>query len=727
MQKPPAITRRKFIDLSVQGTAALSLSPALLMQSCSNSPNPITTFGACYHDCPDACSWKVSVQDGKVTKFGPNPLNRFTGDSLCSKMDQFPDDVTFHPDRILTPLKRTGPKGAGQFEAVSWEQAIKEITDQLKQVTDQYGGEAILPYCYAGTEGLVQRNTMGRRFFSSLQSSRLDGTICGNTADAGIYRGKGTGTGMLPEDIVQSKYIILWGTNTKHSNQHLWQLIQQARKQGAKLVVIDTFRSATSEEADWHLQPMPGTDVLLALAMIQVILEEKLEDADYIANYTLGIEKLRAHVQAYSPESVTEKIGIPPEDIRRLARDYAAGTPSVIRLLIGMEHQANGGNAFWAVSLLPSLTGAWRKQGGGLLHMTYELYSDALNWESIYLTDDSHTTRSINMVEIGKRLNDPNLDPRLHALFVYNSNPAVIAPNQNEVIRGLKRAGLFTVVLEHFVTDTARYADYILPATTQLEHWDLLNSWGSTYLNINQPAIAPQGEAKPNNEIFRLLADGMGYTDDFFKETDLEILKKTLDSTHSFMKGITFESLMKTGTARLNLPEPWVPHAEGNFNYQTEHTVSPLEDRGKCQLYFENSATPLPTYTPFDHGSNKDKYPLRLLAIKSKKGFLNTSHANVSRLRKEAGTFAVEIHEADASARGIKAGDEVRVYNQYGEITLGATISDRIRPGVVSIPQGYWPSLLKGGSSANALTTDVLADMGGGGAFFESIVEVRRM
>jgi len=719
MKKTNPITRRKFIDLSAQGTAMAGLAPTLmplLNTACIGSAEAKTIFGGCYHDCPDSCSWKMEVKESQIVAFGPNAANTYTGDQLCIKMEDFPNDVTFHPDRILTPLKRIGKKGSGEYERISWDQALKEISEKLNAVIDEHGTQAVLPYAYAGTEGLVQRSCIGDRFFARMGASKLDGTICGDTAWTGVKDATGYTVGMLPEDIVHSRMIILWGTNTKYANSHLWNLVLKARKKGAKLVVIDPFRSATAEEADWHVQPMPGTDTALALSMIQVILEEKLEDQDYIDHYTLGINQLREHVQNYSPDKISNLVGLAAENIRQLAREYASASPSVIRILIGMEHQANGASAYRAVAMLPAVTGAWRKLGGGLLHMTFPLFGEALNWSSVALGKQlwAENSRSINMVEIGKQLNNPDLNPGIHALFVYNSNPAVIAPNQNEVIRGLKREDLFTVVLEHFMTDTARYADYILPATTQLEHWDLMESWGSVYLNLNQPAIQPLGESRSNNDIFRLLAGAMEYQDEYFQETDLEIIKKTLASDHPYLQGISFESLMKTGFARLNLQEPWLPHQEGKF----------ATESGKCMFYNEGISPALPDYKTYDHGIHRNKFPLRLLTIKSTGSFLNTSHANVKRLRKVAGVPLLAMHVQDAGDRGINDGDLVKVFNQYGELKIQVRISEKVRQGVVSIPQGYWPSLITGYSSANALTTDALSDRGGGGAFQESIVEV---
>ena len=714
------ISRRKFVNLGTQGAAVLGLSstflPLVTTTGCTSN-KPVISHGACYHDCPDTCSWTVTTDRDKIAKFEASKSNPFTAGKLCSKMDDFPNNVTFHPDRILTPMKRVGKKGEGKFEPITWDKAIGEVAEKLKKVIDEKGEEAVLPYSFAGTEGLIQKGALPDRFFAHMGATKLDRTICGDAAVTGVMCTNGQSTGILPEDIVHSRYIILWGTNPVVSNQHLWPLVLEARKNGARIVAIDPFQSQTAIQADWHIQPIPGTDTVLALGMIHVILSENLQDQDYIDRYTQGIQELTRHVETYTPETVAQITGLEQSAIIDLAREYAQASPSVIRILIGMEHQANGASAFRAVSMLPAITGAWKNQGGGLCHMTYELFGQALNWERIELakTLEKSDTRTVNMVQIGKALTDESMNPGIHALVIYNSNPAVIAPNQNLVIRGLEREDLFTVVLEHFITDTARYADYVFPATTQLEHWDLMDSWGQTYLNLNQPAIAPVGEAKSNAEFFRLLSRKMGFTEDYLFESDLDIIKETLKSDHDYLNGITFESLQKTGWAELNIPKPWIPHAEGNFG-----TAS-----GKCEFYNASIDPPLPEYNPVIYSEEElSNYPLKLLTIKSTKNFLNSSHANVDQLRKNEGLPFLDIHQSNADERGIADGDEVNVYNQNGRVLITVRISKKVRKGVVCMPQGFWSSLMKGNSSANALTHELLTDMGNGAALQETRVDV---
>ncbi|HEY7160336.1 MAG TPA: molybdopterin-dependent oxidoreductase, partial [Acidobacteriota bacterium] len=522
--KNEKFSRRKFINIGI----GIGVSQALGNSVFASTP-ATTVHGACYHDCPDTCSWTVTAVGETITKFEANKSNPFTAGKLCSKMDNFPNDVTFHPDRILKPLKRIGPKGKGEFKTVTWNEAINEISVKLKSIISEKGGEAVLPYSFAGTEGLIQKDLMSARFFERIGATRLERNICGDAAVAGVMVTNGDTTGVLPEDIVHSRYIILWGTNPVVSNQHLWPFILKARQNGAKVVVIDSFQSQSAALADQHIQPMPGTDVVLALAMINVILAEKIQDQNYIDQYTTGIEELKTYVNKFDPDSAARITGVDKTIIVNLATEYAKANPSLIRVLIGLEKHASGANAYRAIAMLPAITGAWKYLGGGLMHFTYELFGKALNWERLTLADKiaKSKTRSVNMIQIGRALNH-STNPAIHALFVYNSNPAVIAPDQNQVIKGLKREDLFTVVLEHFVTDTARYADYVLPATTQLEHWDLMESWGQNYINLNQPVISARGESKPNTEIFRTLAKAMDFKEPYFSESDLDIIKQTL-------------------------------------------------------------------------------------------------------------------------------------------------------------------------------------------------------
>ena len=712
------------MNLGAKGYAGAHLAQGVpfAMLGLNNSAKE-TYHGVCYHDCPDSCSWTVSVKDERVVEFGANKLNPFTGEHLCQKMERFPEDVTFHPDRLMTPMKRVGKKGEGKFEPISWPQALDEVSTKLKGILKENGGESVLPFGYMGTQGLIQKGAMSKRFFKKIGACNLAETICGASAVTGVFITNGQSIGVLPEDIEHSRYIILWGTNTKHSNVHLWPYVMKAREKGAKLIVVDPFESATAKEADWHVQPTPGTDVALALGMMHIIVKEGLSDADYIKDHTLGFDELKEHIATYDPKTVSRICGIDEAELVRFAKEYATAKPSLIRLLVGMEHNLNGGDAFRAVAMLPSITGAWREHGGGLMHLTFELGGQALNFERLDLHKSipGKEARTINMVQLGKVLNNENLNPEIKALFVFNANPVVTIPNQNLIRKGMERDNLLTVVVEHFITDTAKYADYIFPATSQLEHWDVADSWGQAYVNLNHPAIKPLGKCKPNSEFFRLLAAKMGFDDPYFKETDLEIAKSLFETEHPYMKGITFEYLKENGWARFNLPEPWLPHVNGNFG-----TAS-----GKCEFYsaaLEKAGKSMPQYNEPPYSEEEEReYPLKLLAIKSTKWFHNSSHANVKRLIGAEGNIELKISEFDAKARNINNGDQVKAYNKNGAVVLSAKIGKRTRKGVAFMPHGFWPSLIEGGSSVNALTNDWLEEIGGGAALNDTRIQIVKL
>lgn len=716
-KKKEKITRRKFVNQAAKGYASVQLATVLPVSLPDTVDDGTTYHGVCYHDCPDSCSWKVTVQDDKVISFGADKENPFTAGKLCGKMETFPRDITYHPDRLLTPLKRVGKKGEGKFEPINWDQAISELGDQLKDVISRHGSESVLSHGYMGTQSLVQKSAMSSRFFARMEASEIAHTICGGAVVPAIFEVNGTSMGVLPEDMQHSRYIILWGTNTKHSNMHQWPYALKAREAGARIIVVDPFVSATAEEADWHIQPLPGTDVALALGMMHVIIKENMVDQEYIDQYTSGFKDLKEHVKSYDPTSVSQICGLPENDIIKLAHEYATTEPSLIRIMVGMEHNYNGGDGTRAVAILPALTGAWRKLGGGLMHLTFEMAGHALNWERLEYHKQMPTQpkRSLNMVQIGQILNNRELNPAIQAIFIFNSNPMVTTPNANLTKRGLEREDLLTVVLEHFMTETAKYADYIFPATTQLEHWDIADSWGQVYVNINQPAISPRGEARPNSEFFRLLAKEMDYTEECFQESDKDMVKSAFDSDHPYLEGIDFEYMQNHGWARYKIPEPYLPHAKGNFA-----TTS-----GKCEFISQQNG--LPSYKEVVYSEEeKNNFPLQLLTVKKTKGFHNSSHANVRHLRQKEGRPWLDIHPSDAKARNISSGDEVIVYNQRGKVFLEAKVRESIRPGVVCMPHGYWPSLIKGGQASNHLTDDRLTDIGGGAALQDCRVEVEK-
>ncbi len=687
-------------------------------------PTPVSTQavipGACPHDCPDRCSWLVTVEDDRALKLVGDPAQPFTQGVLCAKVSRYLERV-YSPDRVLYPLKRVGAKGDPEatFVRVSWDEALDEITARFKQIIADVGPTAILPYSYMGNHGVLQSASLDRRFFARLGATQLVRNICSDAGGQGILATMGTTSAMVPEDIVHSRLIVLWGTNTVVTNLHLWPFIQKARQAGGQVVVIDPLKTRTAAVADWHLRPLPGTDAALALGMMHVIVEEERYDDDYVAQYTHGFERLCERLVDYAPDRVAQLTGLEAEDIIRLARLYTTTRPAVIRPLVGMEHHAQGAMMFRTIACLPALIGAWRERGGGLLDYTALLHYRAFNIsaaEMRHLQDRS--IRKVNMVQLGQALTDPAMDPPIRALVVYNSNPAAIAPNQNRVLQGLRRTDLFTVVHEQFMTDTARYADYVLPATTQVEHLDLLWSWGHTYITLNRPAISSQGEAVPNTEFFRRLASRMGFDEPELHESDEAIVRSVLSRDHPYAEGITFERLWRDGWAPLNLPSDWRPFAEGGFPTPS----------GKCEFeaahLAERGMEPLPAYIPVERA---DRYPLALITAKSSLHFLNTSYANMPRQLRAAREPRLDLHPDDAAVRQICDGDWVRIFNDRGEVRLRASVGDRVRPEVAAMPFGWWPAHSPGKVSANALTCDGLSDLGGGGDWHDTRVEVERI
>ena len=638
--------------------------------------------GACPHDCPDTCAWQVTVQDGTAIKLVGDRDHPFTKGVLCAKVDHYLDRV-YSPDRILYPMRRVGAKGDGKFERVSWDEALDDISSRLQDIIAQDGSTAILPYSYMGTQGIIQKDA-GDPFFDRLGATRLVRSVCGSAGGAGRAVTNGSSPSALAEDIVHSRFIILWGTNTVVTNLHLWPFIQQARKNGAILVVIDPARTRTAAQADWHLQPLPGTDAALALGMMHVIVQESLYDADYVERYTLGFEQLCERLTEYPPERVAQITGLETEEIIRLARDYATTRPAAIRTLTGLEHHSNGAMMHRTITCLPALVGAWRERGGGIIGGPGWAFFQSLNVAAVSKPElEDQNIRSVNMVQLGQALTSDELDPPIRCLIVHSSNPATIAPNQNLILQGLRREDLFTVVHEQFLTDTARYADYVLPATTQLEHADLLWSWGHKYLTLNQPAIEPLGEAVANTEFFRRLAASLELEDAHLFTSDEERIRTLLTSDHPYLHGITYERLEKEGWAPLNLPSDYCRLAEGEF----------ATPSGKCEFYAESliaqGLDPLPAHVPPIESPAGDaelarRYPLMLLTAKSALYFLNSSYANLPRHLKAESEPHLDLHSGDATPRGIADGDQVRVLNDRGEVELRARVGNHIRSGVVA-------------------------------------------
>ncbi len=701
-----------------------------------NTPEVRYVTGACPLDCPDTCCWQVMVDaTGTARAMRGHPDHPFTRGVLCTKVTHYLER-TYHPERVVSPLKRVGPKGSGQFKRITWEEALAEIGARLSDVVERYGPQAVLPYSYSGTLGLLQGESMDRRFFHALGASRLARTLCAEAGWQGYVYTIGATVGTPPEDFAYARLILLWGTNTLTSNMHLWPFILEARRQGARVVVIDPARTRTARQADEWLPIMPGTDAALALAMMHVIVRDGLWDEAYVSRYTLGFSHLRERLEAWPPERAAAITGLPAERIETLAREYATTRPAVIRINYGMQRHGGGGMAVRAIAMLPALVGAWRERGGGVLLSTSGAFP--VNRQALRRTDlQPHPTRLINAARLGDALSldahmraravmqgDPH--PPVHALIVYNSNPAVTAPDQNAVLRGLAREDLFTVVLEHFITDTALYADIILPATTQVEHWDLHTAYGHYYLTLNRPAIAPVGESKPNTEIFRLLAQRLSLDHPALRDSDEDLIRQALSVKHPWMTGITYERLLDEGFVRLNLPDPFLPFAEGDF----------FTPSGKCEFYSAQAAhdgyDPLPTFTPphetplpasAESSRASAQQPLALLSP-SAHYYLNSNFANVPRLQRRQGEPYLLLHPEDAAARGIQDGDWVRVWNARGSLRLRARVRPDVRPGVCYTPSIWWRTQAADGQSVNVLTSQAEADMGGGATYYDVAVYV---
>ncbi len=664
--------------------------------------------GGCQHDCPDTCAWQVGVRDGEAVALRADREHPFTRGALCVKTHDYLEKRVYDPGRVLTPLRRVGARGSGEFEPVSWETALEEIGERLGAIIAQDGPTAVLGFSHQGSMGIVQERSIDRRFFARLRCTRLLRDACGYVAAAGIRDVNGPGVAMLPEQIVDSRFIVLWGTNTVVTNVHLWPLIEQARVAGATVVAIDPLLSQTAQRADWHVRPLPGSDRALALGLAHVIIRDGLHDAAFVAQGARGFDAFAAHVAAFPPGVVAEQTGLAAEEIERLAHAYATTQPAVIRLMLGLEKHWNGGATARALACLPTLVGAWRHEGGGLMHLTARLHLDALNMDGVImpeLVDES--IRSVHWVQLGRALTELR-DPPIRALIAYNSNPAVTVPNHQRVIEGLMREDLFTIVHEQAMTDTVLLADYVLPATTMVEHWDLLRSWGNTYMALNPPAIAPRGEAVSTSECFRRLATALGMEHPELHASDLDVIHTALDTDHPFLDGITFELLRKEGWAQLRLPQPWMPHAEGAFRTQS----------GRCELDRAVEPDDSAAGAPRAHDP---QHPLALIATKGNPRIFNSTYGE--RLPAEDAPL-LDIAAADARARGLADGQPVRVYNAQGSIRARAGIGDRVPAGVVALPHGWWRASTPDGYNANVLTSDGLSDIAGGADFYDARVEV---
>lgn len=698
----------------------------------------------CSHDCPDSCGVLVTVDEaGKAVRVQGDPDHPVTQGFLCGKVAKYLERV-YSPDRLLYPMKRRagvakGPLAKGReaegFERVSWDEALDLIAARFKAISEEYGPESILPYSYAGTIGVLGYGSMDRRFFHRLGASQLDRTICAEAGGDALESVYGRKVGTDTEDFRYARYIIAWGANVHGNNIHLWPLIEEARRNGAKLVVIDPYRTRTAQAADWHLAVRPGTDSALALGMMHILFRDSLYDREYVERHGHGFEALRERALGYSPTRVAAWTGIAAEDIERLAREYATTEPAAIRLNYGIQRCENGGAAARAVMMLPALTGAWKHRGGGLQLSTsgaFEWDKDAVQRPDLMMASPlGRPSRVVNMSRLGEALTE--LDgPRVRGMFVYNSNPAVTSPEQAQVLRGLARTDLFTVVHEQFFTDTVDYADVVLPATTFLEQKDVQGAYGHYYVGLSEQAIAPLGEARQNVWVFSELARRMGFTEACFHDMPDDLIAQALwrgKKPPAVMAGINAKSLNAAGGhIRLKFKEEtgggnFLPFADGGFGTPS----------GKVEFYSESLAVqgldPLPGYVPATESrfGAVDAYPLEFLPRKAD-NYINSTFANLPGHQKmENGRMGVlEIHAADAAARGIRDGDRVEVFNARGRIELTARVMDSVPQGVVAARLG-WNKLSEGGNNVNLLTSQRLTDMGDGPTFYSVLVEVRRI
>jgi anaerobic selenocysteine-containing dehydrogenase len=687
----------------------------------SADPSVKVVRAACPHDCPDTCAMLVTVKEGVAVKIQGDPSMPFTEGTLCTKVAYYLER-TYSPDRLQYPLRRKGPKGSGEFERISWDEALGEIAAKLKALAAE-DPETILPLSYAGTMGMVQWSSMDRRFFHKLGASLLDRTLCSTAGKAGLKATLGGSVGMDPERFDEARLILLWGANPVVSNLHLWSRVQEAKRRGAKVVAIDPYRSLSAEKCTQHVALLPGTDGALALALMHVLVAEGLIDRDYIAKYTLGFDALAERLRQYPPEWAAQVCGITAEELVQLARAYGTVKPAAIRLNYGMQRHAGGGIAARTIACLPALTGAWREPAGGIVLSTADFFGfDHATLERPDLLA-GRKPRVINHAKLGEALTAAK--PPVRAVIVYNNNPVAVCPESHKVIAGFRREDLYCVVLDSFLTDTADYADLVLPATTQLEHYDVHKAYGHLYVTANNPAIAPVGESLPNSEVFRRLAARLGFEEPCFRDSDEDICRQALQSKQARMRGVSWEGVKESGWRRLEVPPTFAPFAEGGFPTPS----------GKCEFASAALAAqgidPLPFYNPPVESAASDperarRYPLAFLSPPAR-NFLNSSFAHLKRFRELEGEPRLELHSSDAAPRGIRDGDRVRVWNDRGSFTLKARVNDKPRRGVVVAPSVWWKKYARDGGNANNVTSQRLTDLGGGATFYDCLVEVERL
>ncbi|MFI6505597.1 molybdopterin-dependent oxidoreductase [Nonomuraea typhae] len=656
----------------------------------------LQVLGACPLDCPDTCSWVVTVEDGQAVKMRGNPDQPYTRGALCVKVNRYLEH-TRAADRILHPLRRTGPKGSGQFERISWDEALDEIATRLRQIADEHGGEAIWPYFGTGSLGYLQgcEGVAGRRFWNVLGASKHWLNICSSAGSSGLVRTNGTAGGMDPENFAQAKLILLWGTNTLTTGHHLWKFIQDARADGAHVVAIDPIRTRTADQADEHIAIRPGTDAALALGLLNVVLAEGTQDEDYLARHTEGWSDFQQEILKYPVERVAEITGIPAETVHSLGMRLAHTRPTAIRATMGIQRHAGGGTTLRTIAAIPGVTGDWRHPGGGVAYSTSGHVHVGVDRRDDLL---AKPVRTLAMTRLASEL------ASVKCLFVYGANPLASTSDSNRIREQMGREDLFTVVVEHFPTDTADHADIVLPATMQTEHMDLHAGYGHLYLLWNEPATAPPGECVSTTELFRRLAERMGMTEPSLFDSDLELAEQLLASGHPSLEGVTLDRLRKEGWVRMNYPQPFAPFADG---FPTPSGQLRFPPEGKA-------------YTP---PSSAGAEGLTLITPASHV-FLNTVFGNNPELRRRAKNPVVLVNAADAAARGLSDGQRVRVHNANGEFLADVEISDRVAAGVVASPKGRWPKFAPGGANPNAVVDERDADMGKGAVYHDNVVEL---
>lgn len=693
--------------------------------------------GGCPHDCPDTCSMVFEVHDGKLVGVRGNKEHPMTRGGLCVKLKDY-EKRHYHPDRLLHPMRRTGPKGSKQFERITWDEALDEIASKWKKIIDEDGPQAILPASYLGHQGLVHGLNGGDAFFNRMGATVCERTYCGEGSCTAWLLTIGPTAGLDPESYIHSKYIVIWACNSMSTNLHHWHIVKDAQQKGAKVVVIDAYKSRTAKQADWHIAPKPATDGALAMAVINSIIEQGLVDKDYVEKYTVGYEDLAERAKERTPEWAEEITGVPADDIRKLAKELATEQPAGIRMGVALERHHGGGQTIRAVTSIPALTGAWRHVGGGVTQ--FPVWEHPYKFDVICRPDwIPEGTQVVNILQLGRALTgELPLQTPIKSLMTWNSNPVTQSPEADKLVKGLENEDLFHVAAEHFISDTASYADILLPASMGAEMEDIILSWGHLYLTYNTKCVDSPGDAIPNNEIFRQLAEKMGYDEERLKWSDSECLENFIDWDAPACEGITLESLREKGFARLNVgtKDDRCPHKEGNF----------ATEDGKCHFRVDGAKNfvappfrqmyegfqpgqdldPLPDYMPpYERPeTNPDlakKYPLNIVTPKSH-AFLNSCYANMEGKQKEQGDQFVMINPADAKERGVNNGDNVRVFNDRGAFEGVAKVTDDVNAGVCVATLGYWRQLNKG--TVNITSSAEFIEMGNAPSFFDNLVQV---